>query len=115
MVFDTDEYITFQTDLFPTPDLPAFIADFEKRTNGFPVLCLLWVLMGSDGHEKRPPGLLVDNFKHGTYRKWLLKVAAKTDFLQTWNFSHWWVVCTCMHGLCRSCEEGFDILIYWSQ
>ena len=96
MAIDSDEYITFQTDLFPTPDLPAFINDFEQRTNGFPVLHLLWVLMGSDGHEKRPPGLLVDNFKNGSNRKWLLKVAANADFVQTWNFSHWCVGCVCV-------------------
>lgn len=93
MVFDTDEYMTFQPDLFPTPDVPAYFADWEERTNGFPVLRFLWVLVGSDGHEERPPGLLVDNFKKGIYPKWMLKTAAKTDFLDTWRFSHW---CVCV-------------------
>lgn len=92
MVFDTDEYMTFQTDLFPTPDVPAYIADFEDRTHGFPILRFLWVMMGSDGQEDRPPGLLVDNFKKGGYPKWMLKTAGKVDFLQTWKFSHW---CVC--------------------
>lgn len=91
MVFDTDEYMTFQPDVFPTPDVPAYIADWEERTNGFPVLRFLWVLVGSDGHEERPPGLLVDNFKKGCYPKWMLKTAAKTEFLDTWRFSHWCV------------------------
>jgi len=92
MVFDTDEYMTFQTDLFATPDVPAYIADHEERTHGFPVLRFPWVMMGSGGHEARPPGLLADNFVEGYHPKWLLKTAAKAEFIQTWNFSHWCVL-----------------------
>lgn len=100
MVFDTDEYMTFATDLFSTPDVPAYIADYEKRTDGFPILRFLWVIMGSDGQEQRPSGLLVDNFRKGTFPKWMLKTAGKVDFLETWRFSHW-----CVHA-CVGMEMG---------
>lgn len=98
MVFDTDEYLTFQQP--DALDVAAYIAEHENRTQGFPILRFPWVTMGADGHETRPPGLVVDGFKTGHFGKWMLKSAGRAVFLETWAFSHWCVyVCVLNLGV----------------
>ena len=89
MTFDIDEYMTFQTDLHPSGNLQAFLVEYEATTHGLPVLHVPWVIMGSDHQEQRPPGLMIDNFRVGNYPAWMVKTAARSAFIEAWDFSHW--------------------------
>lgn len=51
---DVDEYL-FAAD---GSDLKAFLAEYEK----YPALAVNWVLYGPGGHEKRPEGLIMENY-----------------------------------------------------
>ncbi len=93
-VFDVDEYMTLQEHMAdpsnrPTPsELLYAVLD----TLPLPVLHMPWVLMGSDDHRDKPPGLLIEGSQSGSYHAWMLKTMAKTEVLQDWVFSHWPVV-----------------------
>lgn len=89
ITFDPDEYLTIQKDLHPSGDLLSVLAEHDRRTDGFPVLHMPWVWMGSDNQEQRPPGLLIDNFHAGNYPAWMLKTAARAAYIENWDFSHW--------------------------
>lgn len=92
MTFDADEYLTIQRDLHPSGGLLSVLAEHERRTSGFPILHVPWVWMGSEHLEQRPPGLLIDNFRAGHYPAWMLKTAARSAFVERWDFSHWPIV-----------------------
>jgi hypothetical protein len=51
---DLDEYIVPQT----TNDLRHFLTDYEAHA----ALVANWVMYGSSGHEKRPHGLMIENY-----------------------------------------------------
>ena len=92
MAFDPDKYLTIQTDLQPSGDLLSILAEYDQQTGGFPVLHVPWVWMGSEHQEKRPRGLLIDSFRVGDYPAWMLKTAARSAYIERWDFSHWPVV-----------------------
>ena len=88
VAFDVDEVMTIQTDLHPSEDLASLLDD-ANTTGGLPLLRLPWVTMGSGGLETRPPGLMVDNFRAGSFAPFFVKTIARPEFVRDWNFSHW--------------------------
>jgi len=99
-VFDVDEYLTIQAQEDAGIDLLTFPASLpfalsrllDARTQeNLPIYRLPWVVMGSDGHEKRNPseGLVIESSSQGSYEPWMLKTLARTDVIRDWQFSHW--------------------------
>eukprot|EP00995_Heteronema_vittatum_P008656 NODE_388_length_1413_cov_306.021261_g286_i0.p1 GENE.NODE_388_length_1413_cov_306.021261_g286_i0~~NODE_388_length_1413_cov_306.021261_g286_i0.p1 ORF type:complete len:427 (-),score=73.74 NODE_388_length_1413_cov_306.021261_g286_i0:131-1381(-) len=58
---DLDEYIS-RSDSTRWPHLLTAL-----YSSSFAVFRMPWWVLGSDGHEKRPPGLTIENYKHGYF------------------------------------------------
>lgn len=83
-VFDVDEYIILDDAIRYDYSLPAFLQE-----NGSPVMRLMWWVVGSDGHETRPDGLMIENYKIGRLDSNLhVKSMARTDVVEEWAFAH---------------------------
>jgi len=82
-VIDMDEYITVATE-----NVEQFISlSSELNAVGYPFVRMPWWILGSDGHEEVPLGLIIQNYHHGSLSTYV-KTAAKVSELVDWDFTH---------------------------
>lgn len=79
-VIDADEYLSLVDD---TPD-PSLLHLLSPE---HPFVRLPWFAIGSEGHEKRPQGLTIENYKHGRVHR-NIKTIAKTSEVRLWDDAH---------------------------
>jgi hypothetical protein len=83
---DVDEYLTLQEDLY-SGTLHSLLDE-----SILPVIRMPWVLMGSDGHETAPPGLVIEGFANAGPTGPMIKTLVKSNIIVDWEFSHWPVI-----------------------
>lgn len=77
---DADEYIVLTGD-----QQPGQLLNYLEQ-NEF--IRMHWWIMGSDGHETMPPGLLIENTRHGVYNEHI-KTIARSARVRRWTESHY--------------------------
>ena len=83
-VFDVDEYIVLKDAIKYKYSLPAYLEQSQSS-----VLRMMWWVLGSDGHETRPDGLVIENYKKGKIDDYFhIKSMARSDVVVEWAFAH---------------------------
>lgn len=80
---DVDEYLTLQEDLY-SGTLHSLLDQ-----SILPVIRMPWVVMGSDGHETAPPGLLIEGSVTASAPGPWIKTLVKSNIIVDWAYSHW--------------------------
>lgn len=83
MVFNIDEFVTQQTDLY-NGSLLSFV---KSAGDAHPYVRMLWYTMGTDGRIFAPAGLVTESYFKGTYNPHV-KTLMKADVVQVWRFPH---------------------------
>ncbi len=76
-LIDMDEFITL------LPVQSESLLDLLAHSR-FPFVRMPWWSIGSDGHEKRPQGLMIENYRRGGLQIHHLKTISKTSEVWQW-------------------------------
>lgn len=82
-VFDVDEFVTKQPDLY-AGSLTRYLAESDA-----PCMRMVWWLMGNDGQEERPEGLVIESYKRGRWAPIHMKSICRANIIIRWAFSLW--------------------------
>ena len=80
-VWDLDEYLTISDPLL-WGNVLGFL---ERHDRG--IVRLPWWVLGSEGHETKPPGLLLENYRHGFLQTEHVKTVVRSGIVLSWTFS----------------------------
>ena len=83
-ILDADEYL-----FSPKGSMPEQLKDYEE----YPGVGVNWILFGDNGHDRRPEGLVMDNYTtaladHNYYLNCLIKSIIQPDQVSSINHTH---------------------------
>ena len=88
---DADEYISFSDEHHPLALSPSPVLDMLSAlsTARKPFFKLAWWVIVSEGLERKPRGLMIENFRRGYLETHHYKTIARSCLVKEWKFQLW--------------------------